>query len=113
LAERTVRSLEHHRAVFNFGEEWSFDAYCAKEHTVESIQADMNQQKRWNEALKKNIKEFYEAGIFQVQAKKLKNHLVPITTEALNKQKGLLLRICKEKCHELHVGYDITYSVPI
>jgi len=96
-AEQTISFLERHRPVYDFGEQWSFEKYSASEHTVEGIEADMRQQVTWTIGIKR-IRDFYDAGMFQVVTRKLKMHLLPITANALAGMRDLLLRLFHDQC---------------
>lgn len=104
LATRTVSFLEKHRPVYEFGKQWDAEVYHQQDHTVQSIQADMAQQTDWTVEIDR-IRQLYDAGIFQAETRQLKFALVPITTQALNDMKDLLLKIFSQKCSELHSLY--------
>jgi dynein heavy chain len=102
--EKNISFLEKHRPVYEFGETWSFEEYKLQEHTVQSIQKDMVQQKEWESEIER-IRMLYDAGIFQAETRGLKNHLLPITKNSLAHMKDLLLSIFSSGCTELHSIY--------
>lgn len=47
---------------------WNLDEYRTHEPTVKQLESDMAQQGEWHTDIDRNIRQNYEAGIFQVRA---------------------------------------------
>mmetsp|Transcript_44767 Transcript_44767/g.87731 ORF Transcript_44767/g.87731 Transcript_44767/m.87731 type:complete len:3997 (-) Transcript_44767:184-12174(-) len=102
--EKTISFLEKHRPVYEFGKGWDIEEYKLHDHTVQSIQQDMKQQKEWEHEIDR-IRMSYDAGIFQAETKGLKNALLPVTKTALSDMKELLLSFFSDSCSELQHLY--------
>jgi dynein heavy chain len=104
-AVNQISFLEKYRPVYDYGNQWDFERYCSKEHTVESIQKDLAQQTKWGVDIER-IRNLYNTGIFQIKTQDLKGRLLPVTETALSGMKELLLKIFHTKCSELNGEYQ-------
>ncbi len=100
--ERAVSSLEKHRPVWLFGREKKLDAYRERrDHTVEQLERDMREQTDWAKDIDRHMKNVQKEGMFQAEMATLRALLKPITSDALETMKELLLMKFHEKCTEL------------
>jgi hypothetical protein len=125
-AQTTVNQLEKFRPVYTYGQarthahtlarhraherrcaqNWNLEEYRLHEPTVKQLEADMVQQGEWHTDIDRNIRQNYEAGIFQVDSRSLKESLLPICTEALAGMKEVLLKIFHTRLSDLHTAFQ-------
>lgn len=100
-ASSTINSLDKFRPLYEYGETFVPEDYCNEDHTLSTLQRDMQKQREWAEDVDRNIRHTYDAGMLQVESRELKDSLLPITERALATMKDLLLKIFHEKSFSL------------
>jgi dynein axonemal heavy chain len=105
-AGATVAPLNRFCTIHEFGVHWDAEEYRAQRLTVDELQADMAEKEQWWSDVERNMRYSYDAGIFQVESRELKECLLPIAKDALEVMKSMLLDLFREQCQKLHVGYE-------
>ena len=99
-----AQQFEEYRVIHVFGEFWDFEAYADRMHgnesfkeTVVAFKADMAQLNKWFRELDRMRIAGTERNL-HVDSKTLKNTLTPITQRSLDKCRGLLLQVARDRC---------------
>jgi dynein heavy chain, axonemal len=108
-----AQEFEMYRVIHFFGQHFNFDAYAERQQegtsfkeTVQAFKTDMGQIKKWVIDLEKMKTSGTERNL-HVDTKTLKNGLMPICQETLNKCRTLLLSVAREFCAEALASYQM------
>jgi len=98
-----AQQFEEYRVVHCFGENWNYEAYAQAQQSasfkaaVTNFKQDMAQLNKWYKDLDR-MKMYGTERNLHVDSKTLKNSLMPITTRSLDKCRGLLLQVARDRC---------------
>jgi dynein heavy chain, axonemal len=97
LCSAGAQLFEDYRKVYQFGRSWNPDAYSSEAKTLRTIRLDMKEQRDWRNELEK-MKISNVVGCLYVDSKSLRNDLIPVTTNTLDRIKLLLLAMARDSC---------------
>eukprot|EP00798_Chlamydomonas_sp_ICE-L_P012760 gene12760-16011_t len=109
-AREYVQLFEEYRKIYDFGCQWSYESYSAEAKTLRDIRRDMHKQREWRNELDR-MKISNVVGCLLVDSKALRNDLMPVTLNTLDKIKLLLLNMSRDTC--LKVLEDIQRRVSL
>jgi dynein heavy chain len=98
-----AQQFEEYRVVHCFGENWNYEAYAQSQQTatfkaaVVNFKQDMAQLNKWFKDLERMKLSGTERNLY-VDSKTLKHLLTPITVRSLDKCRGLLLQVARDRC---------------
>eukprot|EP00958_Prasinococcus_capsulatus_P026259 scaffold4735_cov403-Prasinococcus_capsulatus_cf.AAC.3 len=100
-AESYARILEELRPIHEFGQQWNYNEYAAKQTSIYAFRGHLLQQEKWRHEIDK-MKACHVVGILLVDAKGLRSSLSSITSNALAMIKDCLLQTARSRaCHVL------------
>lgn len=85
------------RPIYDYNLSLDFEGYRAKEHTTYTLQRDMSRIKQWDLQLA-TMRMQDSRGCLFIDSKKLKQELEPVTVNAMDNIKQLLLELARDKC---------------
>eukprot|EP00201_Polytomella_parva_P020499 CAMPEP_0175042260 /NCGR_PEP_ID=MMETSP0052_2-20121109/2450_1 /TAXON_ID=51329 ORGANISM="Polytomella parva, Strain SAG 63-3" /NCGR_SAMPLE_ID=MMETSP0052_2 /ASSEMBLY_ACC=CAM_ASM_000194 /LENGTH=3805 /DNA_ID=CAMNT_0016305023 /DNA_START=33 /DNA_END=11446 /DNA_ORIENTATION=+ len=105
-----VKLFEGYRVVYDFGRRWSYEEYTSRTRNLREIRRDMYKQREWRIELDR-MKISNLVGCLYVDSKSLRNDLMPITLQTLDKIKLLLLTMARDTC--LNVLEDVQSRISL
>eukprot|EP00752_Nemacystus_decipiens_P017827 g15983.t1 len=98
-AEEYVVTFDSVRPIFEYNRTWDFKAYKAQQHSVTTLREQMQRIGIWVNELEK-MRARQPCGILEVESRKLKQMLIPMTEEKMDQMKTLVKDLARSKCKE-------------
>ena len=97
-AQEYVIAFDAVRPIYEYNRKWDFDAYRKQAHSVTSLKEEMEQIAEWEKELEMRARQ--SCGILEVESRKLRTMLIPMTAEKMEALKGLVKDLARAKCKE-------------
>ena len=99
-------TFEQVMPIYVYNQQFDFEEYKKGPVTLPSIKKDMTILSDWGKELER-MRVGNTVGILHVESRKLRSSLVPITEQGLDRMKGLLAQLARNKCSELLDEYKV------
>lgn len=96
-----VEQYEKYRKVSDFGETWDYNEYMGSNPSPPDMKAKMRELKQWNTEVEIQMPAYRTQGMLHIDGKRLKNMLLPITTDSLEQMRDYLKEQARDKCEEV------------
>ncbi|CAM9258278.1 unnamed protein product, partial [Choristocarpus tenellus] len=103
-AEEYVVTFESVRPIYEYSRSWDFEAYKKQSHTVSTLKEQMVRISNWVNELEK-MRARQPCGILEVESRKLKQMLIPMTEEKMDQMKTLVRDLARARCKDQLVKY--------
>jgi dynein heavy chain len=103
-ADKVVLVFDDVRPVWDYDQTWDLEAYRAKEHTVESLSADLAMLTDWSVKLE-SMRGGNACGMLHVDSKNTKALLMPMNISKLEKVTGVLADAFGKRTKEIVADY--------
>lgn len=87
------------RPIFEYNRTWDFKAYKTQQHSVTTLREQMQRIGVWVNELEK-MRARQPCGTLEVESRKLKQMLIPMTEEKMDQMKTLVKDLARSKCKE-------------
>jgi len=108
-ATEYVTTFQSVRPIYEYNRKWNLEAYRRQSHSVPSLKEEMELVANWEKELEK-MRARQPCGILEVESRKLKQTLIPLTGEKMDALKGLVKELSRAKCKEQLVKYKSRIS---
>ncbi|CAN0541854.1 unnamed protein product, partial [Ectocarpus sp. 12 AP-2014] len=98
-AEEYVVTFDSVRPIFEYSRTWDFRAYKLQQHSVTTLREQMQRIGVWVNELEK-MRARQPCGTLEVESRKLKQMLIPMTEEKMDQMKTLVKDLARSKCKE-------------
>ena len=95
--------------IYEYSRRWDFDAYKRQAHTVASLKKEMEKVASWEKELEK-MRTRQTCGMLEVESRKLRQTLIPMTTEKMEALKDLVKDLSRAKCKDQRNKYKSAVS---
>lgn len=94
-----VVTFDSVRPIFEYSRTWDFKAYKTQQHSVTTLREQMQRIGVWVNELEK-MRARQPCGTLEVESRKLKQMLIPMTEEKMDQMKTLVKDLARSKCKE-------------
>jgi dynein heavy chain len=99
-AQSYVVEFDRVRPIYEHNRDWDMGSYKRRDHTMKSLKEELEKISAWEKELDR-MKARQICGILEVETRRLKAILSPLTTEKLDALKTLVKDLARGKCKEL------------
>ncbi|KAJ1448261.1 dynein heavy chain, N-terminal region 2-domain-containing protein [Pelagophyceae sp. CCMP2097] len=102
--EYVAAAFEKVWPIFDYSRKWDFESYKRQAHTVASLKKEMEKVAGWEKEMEK-MRTRQTCGLLEVESRKLRCMLIPMTSEKMEALKDLVKDLSRAKCKDQRNKY--------